>query len=305
MEFLYSGWFLLFCLLILVFFVLWLLRKKPFASFVCSVFILLGIGLTLLSARVPYLRFSFAESLGHAFIVAAILSLTVDYYLKNRVLREVSADVSKYLIGYQLPLEIQDRIKALMRTQWTRRNCHVHCRVSDIPGRASYVKLDVTIADEMENITDQTQYFTDTLEYEKHDPERITELRCDSDDKNANYCLGGDVLAKEKRDEPGVMVVHGKRVKIPPASERRHKYRFTAKYEVVYPENYSDVVVFTLPTIGVVLEVECPNNLRFTASPADMETPNRWEYKRLFLSGDHVRFRWERAQTSPSPKTPR
>jgi hypothetical protein len=296
------GLFFIVCLLAVIVLVLWLLRKRPLASFICAVVILLGIGLTLEAARVPYLQFSFAESLGHAFIIAAILSLTVDYYLKNRVLREVSADVSKYLIGYQLPPEIQDRIKALLQTQWTRRNCHIRCRVSDIPDRSGYVKLDVTIADEMENVTDQTQAYTDTLEYEKHDPEKVTELRCDSEDIRASYCLSGDLLVREKRDELGVMVALGKRIKIPPARKSKQRYRFTAKYEVVYPENYSDVVAFTWPTIGVVLEVECPKTLRFTASPADVETPNRWEYKRLFLSGDHVRFRWERAQGGSTPR---
>ena len=41
-----------------------------------------------------------ARSLADAFVIAALLAVSVDRYVKGRVLHEVTADVSKYLIGY-------------------------------------------------------------------------------------------------------------------------------------------------------------------------------------------------------------
>lgn len=272
----------------------WILRRKPLWAFICTVMTLLLAGLMFLSSRVPYLSTSLSESLGASFVIAAVLSLTVDVYLKGRVLREVSSDVSKYLIGYRLPEAIQDRIRELLQTQWIRRNCQIRCRLSVLADRPGYVRLEVTIADEMENITGETRIYQETIEFEKHDFEKVIELRCDCDDPKSSYSLRGENLANEKKEEPGVIVARGKKVKIPPVKNNQgHPYRFTARYEIVHPEKYSDVVSFSKPTMGVVLEIECPENFRVSASPADVETRNRWEYKRLFLPGDHIRFRWE------------
>lgn len=297
MEMFWFRIFFIFCIPVLVAFVWWLVRGKPALSFFVTIATLFGFGVILKLGRLSYLKSQFSESLGDALVIAGILALTVDYYLKNRVLREVSADVSKYLIGYQLPGEVQDRIKGLLQTTWVRRNCNVRCRLTEIPDEPGHIRLEVTLSDEMENITNDALSYADTLEFEKHDPERIVELRCDSEEKRARYCLAGAALndaIKEKKDEPGVMVAQGKRVRIPPVRNAKYKYRFTAKYEVKFPENYSDIVSFNWPTIGVSLDFECPETFRITASPADVEGNNHWEYKRLFLQNDHIRFRWKK-----------
>jgi hypothetical protein len=72
------------------------------------------------------------------------------------------------------------------------------------------------------------------------------------------------------------------------------RYRFTAKYRVVHPENYSDIVAFGRPTINAALIVECPQGFTVTAPVATFWSENRWQYNRLFLPGDHIRFRWSR-----------
>jgi hypothetical protein len=229
--FLFRAFYVL-CIPLLVVFVLWLVRRKPSLSFFVTLAILCVWGVVLKLGRLPYLQSQFSESLGDALIIAGVLALTVDYYLKNRVLREVSSDVSKYLIGYQLPGEVQDRIKGLLQTTWIRRNCKVRCRLTELPEPLGHIRLEVTISDEMENITNDTLPYTNTLEFEKHDPERVIELRCDSEDRRARYYLAGTALndaTKEKKDEPGVMVAQGKRVRIPSVRKTNHKYRFTAR----------------------------------------------------------------------------
>jgi len=64
-----------------------------------------------------------AVSVAHALVIAGILALTVDGYLKARLLKEVMQDTAKYLIGYELPAEIQDRIHEIMGTALVRHNC--------------------------------------------------------------------------------------------------------------------------------------------------------------------------------------
>lgn len=269
-------------------------RKNQARPFFPVVLLLLITGIILLFVPIPYLDQAFAHSFGDALIIAAILSITVDVYLKERVLKEVSSDVSKYLIGYRLPEAVQDRIRALLQTRWIRRNCSVRLRLSEIAAKPGHVKIEMVVSKDLENITTEEAGFQDTYTYEKHMPEKILEMRCDSPDISAQYQIDGAGHAKEKTDEPGVMQALGRVVKIPPVHEALGRYyRFTTRYEAEYPENYSDILSFDLPTIGVIVEAECPPGYRVSATPADVTTPNRWEYRKLFLPGEHIRFRWE------------
>jgi len=80
------------------------LRRTDIWPFRITVTALLGIGVILLLTDVPYLDAALTHSLADALVIAAVLAFTVDVYLKDRVLREVSSDVSKYLVGYRLPV---------------------------------------------------------------------------------------------------------------------------------------------------------------------------------------------------------
>jgi hypothetical protein len=165
----------------------------------------------------------------------------------------------------------------------------------EIQEKPGFVRIEISASRDLENITSEPESFQDSMQWEKHSSEKVLEMRCDSNDSKAQYRLSDDALVREKKDEPGVMQAVGRRVKIPPVHEAIDRYyRFTTRYEAVFPENYSDMVSFDRPTIGVVLEAECPPNFRITAFPADISTYNRWEYRRLFLPGEHIRFRWER-----------
>lgn len=298
-SFLLIGWdrytAVLVLLVVLISTLLWfVIRQKPFLTFLLFVSLLLTAGLMLSSFGLPYIPERFSIALGDALMIASILGLTVDYFLKERVLREVSADVSKYLIGYRLPSEVQDRIHWLLQTQWIRRNFHIRCRLTEINN--DRVNLEITASHEIQNITSETLPYQHIIEYEQHDPQRVLEMRCDSNDQKAQYRIAdAGVQPREKPGDLGVMEVFGKKVKIPPVHESIGRtYTFACRYTVEFPSHYSDAVSFSQPTINVVLEVECPNTYRITASGANVSTHNRWEYKKIFLPGENVTFRWQK-----------
>lgn len=268
--------------------------NKPFFSFLLVAGLLFASGLLLSSIGFPYLSERFSAALGDALMIASVLGLTVDYFLKERVLRDVSADVSKYLIGYRLPVEVQDRIHWLLQTHWIRRNFQIRCRLSEVA--EARVRLEITVSHELQNITGEPLIYQDFMEFERHEPQRVIEIRCDSDDPKAQYRYADEeVQAREKPDDPGVMQVSGKKVKIPPVHEAVGRtYRFTTRYVAEYPSHYSDAIHFSRPTINVLLEAECPDTYRFTASGADVAGHNRWEFRRLFLPGENITFRWQR-----------
>src|SRR5215469_3266828 len=69
-------------------------RRNDVWSFRSTVFALFGIGIIFLFVEIPHIDIAFTHSLADALVTAAILDFTVDVYLKGRVLREVSSDVS-------------------------------------------------------------------------------------------------------------------------------------------------------------------------------------------------------------------
>ena len=265
------------------------MQRKWLFWVICVGLVLAGVGLNYWSKN------EFSRAVGHALIIAGFLAATVDSFLKERFLKEASWDVSKYLIGYNLPAEIQDRIRELMSTQLVRRHFEIHYRLSRPTEEAAQgkFKFHVEYSYELENVTNQTQQYQQYWAAEEHDNPVLLELRCDSPDAKAVYCLDGSKVTREKEGEPGVIEAAAKKVKIPPHNlSRSLYYRFAGKYTLLVPQDHSDIVSLVGPTINVTITVDVPNDVEFVAPVADVATTKRWEYRRVFLPGEHIHVRW-------------
>jgi hypothetical protein len=279
------------------FVLVWLFyRKSAIVSFYLSVGFFIALGIVLLYIQVPYLKEDFTRALGHAFIIAAILAATVDHYVKERVLREVSLDVSKYLVGYRLPEEVQDRIRELMQSKWIRRKFEIRIAFAEL-SNGKKIKADIRISEEIQNITSEHLPYQDKIAFEKHEPVKLLELKCDCDEEGYAYHLEGECLQKMTTESAGLITSKGKEVKIPPAAQSiGRSYRFGVRYEVIQPTTFSEFISFNTPTIGVSVEItDAPQGCQFHLTPvADRVSHRRWEYKRLFAPGEHVRIIWVR-----------
>lgn len=271
-------------------------RKKPAVSFIYTVGLLIGLGVALLLVHIPLLpNDDFLRALGHAFIIAAILAITVDHYLKERVLREVSLDVSKYLVGYRLPEEIQNRIRELMQTKFIRRTFEVRCAFEEAQG-GKKLKVSISITDEIQNITSETVHYQDMMEFEKHEPFTIHELNCHSDDISCSYHLGIEELKKVTTENETHFQILGRKVQIAPVAESVGRtYRFQSRYVQIHPSPFSENINFAHPTIGVSVEItDYPKGYSFFVTPkADIVSHHRGEFRRLFLPGEHITISWK------------
>ena len=100
-------------------------EKKEFGLFILTM-VVVGL-LSLISLRWLsegwVIRRIIAGSVGDALLVAALLAVTVDRYIKSDLIREASKDVHKYLVGYHLPEELKERIQEMMCEPIIRRDC--------------------------------------------------------------------------------------------------------------------------------------------------------------------------------------
>jgi hypothetical protein len=276
-------------------------RKKPTFSFFFIIILLAVVGIALLFVHFPFLQNDeFPHSLGHAFIIAAFLAGTVDQFVKERVLREVTLDVSKYLVGYRLPEEIQNRIRELMQTKFIRRKFEVRCKFEETQG-GNKLKADIIITDELQNITSEALDYTDTLEFERHETAKVHELKCHSDDISASYRFDVEQLRELTVTNDTHVTVSGKGIIIPPIAESVGRvYRFQSRYIQQHPIDFSENITFKQPTIGVSVEItDYPPGFSFFVTPkADIITHLHWQFTRLFLPGEHITITWKRNSSS-------
>jgi hypothetical protein len=233
-----------------------------------------------------------AGSFGEALFIAGFLSMTVDQYVKNKMLHEVSHNVSKYLIGYELPVEAQDRIKELMSCRIIRENyaAFYEATKSETPGK---LKLEVTISYDVKNITHHNESYKQYLALEQHDLPAIIELKCESSDSRATYHREGKDVSSV---HDGVVEAEGPLITIKPAGKGGGPtYRVSDKHSVIQSEEYSDLISFLAPTINVTITAKFPPEITFIApseTPSEATEANSWEYKRLFMPSEHIRVRW-------------
>jgi hypothetical protein len=293
--------YLWFLVVFVIFLIVWVqVRKIPKYSFLFVLGVLLFVGTIMVLVPAPSLNVEFQRALGHAFIIGAILAGTVDHYLKERVLREVTSDVAKYLIGYRLPEEVQGRIGELMHMKWIRRRFDLRVAFTEVVGHDDKIRADFRINEEIQNITSETLPYRDTLKFDLHEPATVMELQCNSEDANCCYYLDAEALFRIRTEHNGSVIFTAQEVRIPPVADSiGHSYRFGARYELIQPTKFSELISFNIPTIGVTIEItDHPANYRFHISPApDYTGHNRWQFKRLFLPGEHIKIVWERNPT--------
>ena len=72
-------------------------------------------------------------ALGEGLIVAGVLAVTVDSYLKRHLTRAVIRDVSPYLMGASLPEVLRNEIHALCATEVIRRDLELDFIFRELP----------------------------------------------------------------------------------------------------------------------------------------------------------------------------
>jgi len=239
------------------------------------------------------LRRLLLEAIGEAFIVAAILGLTVDKYLKGDLVRRASQDVHKYLVGYNLPDEIKQRIQQLMGTVFIRRNWHIAYMLS--PSGKDEVVIDVVYSYELENVSNEVQDYLPMIQIEKHLNPTILELRCDDPDSRFRISSkAGESLGKEEK-VPGLIELRANSVKVKPTGTNGLRYPFSAHFQLRTPHDHSDTFSFGQPSIGVTIAASYPPEYSFSIEPEPgmIATENMWQIRnRAFLRSEHVVLRW-------------
>jgi hypothetical protein len=230
-------------------------------------------------------------------MIAGFLGITADAFAKNRLLQEAAGDISKYLIGYRLPPEIQDHIRWIQTVDVVRCDFEIRYRLES--REPSSMAVDVEMSYLVKNFSTTPKNYTPILSAEDVDNPTFVSLTYLGTDGNG-YHLADDGKGKPlnvKKLDDGRKRVEGKSITIEPCGANKvpnFQCKIIKRYRLLLPNNYHDLVSFFYPTIGVRIHVDCPNEyvIRIDNAEEANSSGNCWEFRRLFLPSQIVGIRW-------------
>ena len=251
--------------------------------------LILGAILALADLRLP--NPEFYKTVGHALFVAGLLASTVDLYYKNILFKEGANDISKFLLGYELPKEVQDRIRSLMSTQLVRRDYKITVTFPDSLADA-HMPVKVEQSFDFDNITESRIQHEHTHAFDQSD--EATDLEIWADCPERSYRLKKDAVLRK----PGLgkTVINWLIMNIP-----AHNYSRNLKYQcgLTFMMEQKDVrdghnFNFHVPTINLTIDAKGTKELEAVvlAPEPDKSENNHWEYYRLFTPGESIRIQW-------------
>jgi hypothetical protein len=228
------------------------------------------------AARLLYVFLGIVGAIGEAALVAGLLALTVDIYLKRRLTQEITQDVSAYVMSRALPRELQDEVDAFCREHSVRTDLELNYTFSDIEGNENFILMSVLLRFQVVNLTDESQPFdhiasvqiTPNAMANAHEamvliPEAGARDVFNEDGSSADYTERGNPDLGKLVD--GVYRVWRKRVFVPPKGSRKTSFFWSYRRQVL-PREFQDTFILTNAAIRPRLQVTCPDWMDVSAT---------------------------------------
>jgi hypothetical protein len=255
-----------------------------------------------------------SNKLGDAAIIAAILALVVDGYVKQKLVSEVAREAVDFAVGYALPPQVKEHIQHILRMPFVRQNVvftYQFAATASGPHGDEYLQVECTTSYDVVNLTDHDIKFTVRTAVQKaHYPglgqNRLCLLQVAGTQRSEAELK---VLAEKQDKDRGttdvlytsvaaeVLVPHGERNGVPVVTKR-----------ISYHRRDDDIFLDILPppSLGLTLKVK---GLRgyvvaasFGASQSSAPTydsgadERTWDVKDVVLPGSHLYLAWHPQQ---------
>ena len=233
--------------------------------------------------RCPY---EAGKSISEAIFIAGCLTITVDPFLKRRLIQEASKDIFHHLLGFDLPKEIRLKLKDfLLGIKNYRIDTEIEAR-ADL--KHNSVLLTVSVRSKI--IVASEMLYQPNVAFEESEHPTLLQVSITSDNSNYNSNLTADHLHLEsKPDEPMVLEWKGRELKLHSGDSLSMFVRFS----VEGARNDFWVYFFGAPTIFTKLRLTASPGLDVSASLADQINGDEYIYQKVFVAGDHIQIRWK------------
>jgi hypothetical protein len=242
--------------------------------------------------------YPFLHGLGEALIIAGILAIAVDPWLKEHFYKETLKDSFQHIFGYGLPEFYRERLRAFVNDPvWYRTDMVMECRFQE--EHDGKRQIEIHLSWDLENRTPKPVMYHQHGDFEAAEQPNLESVSLTVDESKVDG-YAADVKLCPLTD--GSLEYRHSGFKIQPQS-KGVKYRFTADCSVIYPATFFYAQHFSDPTHHFTLKVRKPPKLKVTPRPGgEFEHKDGWDcwdYDKLFLKDDHIFIRWESEPTKP------
>jgi hypothetical protein len=254
-----------------------------------------------------------ARGLGEALIIASILGLLVDPYVKFRLIKEVGPEIAREAVGEHLPAELRQQLERIQDIDLYQLNMVINITLDQVDALPGYMKWQTAMRHEVKNVSWNKHPFEHRFSIsdsaaERHDG-RIIAVSHSVDDK-VQYSLTDpsvELNSMLTRVDSTTFFKHPDARKI--ASTRvgpTHKYEYACTTERFVPHSEIQVIQVLFPTVGIDLTVHHPPKVAIHTSlqyvdgiepkTPEGETPGqctRWQCGRAYLPNEHIWIMYE------------
>lgn len=243
--------------------------------------IVLGVGF------MAYSEGKLLESTGESLIVAGVLALFVDPFLKQKMLKEASQGIFVHLLGFEHHPQVKDKLKEIVfETKLLRTRLDVNCTIE--PRAEGFYWFHVEFVSEIVNPTNNAVDYKPGIECEAAHKLEVPRMSLTSEDGRVEWTTSA-IDTIELKGSPGVVEIKTKTFKLQP----NVRYRVHGQYKMKLLHGYN-IFYAGRPTLRMSIRANAPPDYEIQATPTTVRTDGYWEYPNIQMVGDHVTLRWRK-----------
>lgn len=222
---------------------------------------------------------------GEALIIAGLLAVAVDPFLKGKLLEDASKSIFEHMIGFDHEPELKAKLRSIaFDTKLYQRDYDLQCEVQPREGGGVTISACKTI-EVVNQSLDDVKFRPGWVFAE---PDRASECRVTS------FIDGEAPAVSTPQFQPnphGYSEALSDSIKIEP-SYKGKRYRFRAECTFEAPDNYYHPMYFELPTIGITVSLSAPAG--WTVWIGRETDHSEFHDKGLYMNGDKIEIQWRK-----------
>ena len=220
-------------------------------------------------------------------MIAGILTLGVDPFLKTRLMREAERGVFKHLIGFDHEPELKAALqKIAFETKLYARDYLLEVKIEDSSVEGS-VKVSIAKTFQIINQGLEEQPFKPGWEFATYDRARDCKIFTYVDGEQA--AIGTPAFAETDK---GYCAAFGKTRMIQPRHKQK-RYRFKVECAFESRRNWYHPIYFAYPTIGLTVNMTAPPGWQtWIGRKTDASNETVSSEAKLYMMGDFIELQW-------------
>jgi hypothetical protein len=230
-----------------------------------------------------------------ALIIAGVLAVTVDRYVKLRLRDDIASDVFFAALGIHLPEELKDEILAIGNCKLVRRNMVVRYKLTPHTDQ-NFICCETETEFQMENLTAHPHEFDQNVWVSRspagvNDPQfPILFIKAQLAGDGYEH-MAREIELEERDHDRG----WHRSIRIPPKATAH----FWSTTQQILPSRYEEPFLLLQPTVGITVRVDCPPDMNPSVTfdhrlrmEADKLPRNTWKFCAAFLPHSSFRVSW-------------